>query len=92
MRISGQADDARIVGDENGFELHIETNVGDFVFNIHHFAQEFAKNVDQTIGAWLREGERARYIHPGQITTEDLEGYDLNDPKRISLEREMNKR
>jgi hypothetical protein len=91
VKITGTADDARIVGDENGFELHIETNVGDFVFNIHHFAQAFAENVDAQIGAWLREGEQARGTRPPRITEDDLDGYPVGHYKRIALEQEMNK-
>lgn len=91
MRVYGQADDIRIEGDEDGFHVLIETNVGDFDFRIHHLAEQFHGNVNDTIGSWLREAQEARYVHPGQITVEDLDAYPPGDPKRITLEREMNR-
>lgn len=91
MRVSGTADSAHVEGGESGFELHVETNVGDFVFNIHSFAEAFAANVDREIGDWLREGDAARATMPSRITEDDLDAYPLGDPKRITLEQEMNR-
>lgn len=90
MRITGQADSVNIDSDEDGFVLVVETNVGEFAFNIHHLAEAFAANVNSTIGAWLREGEAARASYVPRITEEDLQGYNASDPKRYTLEQEMN--
>jgi hypothetical protein len=77
----------KIESDERGWELHIDTDNGNFVFNIHSLAWDFADEV-KVIQGWRMEGEAARYgARP--ITPEDLEAYELGDPKRISLEREM---
>lgn len=92
MRLVTRADDVQVVGDEQGFELHVDTDEGDrFVFRIHHLAEQFGVNVDETIGAWLREREDARATYVPNLTEEDLQGYALDDPKRITLEREMNR-
>lgn len=86
------ADNVTFDSDEAGWKLRVLSEDGDlFVFNIHHLAFELAQHADQTIGAWRREGEHARATHVPRPTQHDLEGYELGDPKRIALEREMNK-
>ena len=86
--IRGTANDVRIVGDENEWELVIETNVETFAFRIHHLAWDLAAHADETLGAWRREGENARATYVPRVTEEDLQAYDLNDPKRITLEQQ----
>lgn len=83
--IRGKANKIEFVGDENGWELHVDTNVETFCFYIHGLAWDLAAHADQTLGAWRREGENARAVKL------DLDAYDLNDPKRIALEQELNR-
>lgn len=92
MRLVTRADDVQVVGDEQGFELHVDTDEGDrFVFRIHHLAEQFGKNVDETIGTWLREREDARATHVPNLTEDDLDGYDLGDPKRVEIQRAIDR-
>ena len=91
MRISCRADDIRIYGEEDGWKLTIDTDEGATItVHIHHLAETLAVTVDSTIGEWLREGQAARAKYVSRITEEDLQAYDLSDPKRITLEKEMN--
>lgn len=92
MRVHGVADDVRVEADEDGWHLVVETNVGDFNFRIHAVAEKLSADVDATIGAWLREGRRAAATYVPRITLDDLDAYPPGDPKRITLEREMEKR
>ncbi len=86
MRAIMRADNVQVIGDSEGFELHVDTDEGDrFVFRIHPLAEELHDNVRDTIGNWLAERDWAKATIPAPI---DLDGYDPNDPKRIALEQE----
>jgi len=89
MMVTGPAEDIEIVGDEDGWHIVIETNVGSFQFRIQPIAEEFYREVNDKIGGWLREGEAARATMPPRITEEDLDGYPLGHYKRSALEQEM---
>lgn len=92
MRLYASADSARIEGDEDGFHLVIDTDEGDVLdLRIQGIAIEFAEEVDSTVGAWWREGQAAGATRPRRITEEDLDAYPLGSPKRITLEREIDR-
>lgn len=79
------ADSIKIESDERGFELHVETDEGDrFAFNIHSCAEALHEQVNLIIGSWLAEGQAAK--HSVRVSREALDAYELNDPKRASLE------
>lgn len=87
MRIYGNADSAKIECDEDGFHLVIETDEGDRInVRVHGVADELLESVTKSIGAWVWERENARATRPAPI---DLDGYDRGDPKRVSLERQL---
>lgn len=91
MRHHTRADEVKIECDEDGFHLIVETEGGDyFNFSIHDVAEGFYWEARKTIGSWLSEREIARRSRP--TTREDLEAYPLGDPKRITLERELQQR
>jgi hypothetical protein len=90
MRIHGRADSVKFVGDECGWELHVETDEGDtIIVNVHSLAWDLAEHTDKTLGAWRREGEYARATMPPRIEEEDLDGYPLGHYKRAALEEVM---
>ena len=74
----GTATDIRIVGDEDGFELHFTTQDGAFVVNVHAVLGELLEEVTREITAYLDEGEDARASRP---IHDDADAYDVNDPK-----------
>lgn len=73
--------------DERGFELAIETDDGVHRFNVHAEIDTLIE-IGQRLSDYLDEGRRAAasYIPPARES--DLDGYDLGDPKRITLARE----
>ncbi len=76
----GTATDIRIVGDEDGFELHFTTQDDAFVVNIHGVAEELLTAAQGEIGEWLEEGGRARAER--RHDAEQRDAYDLRtDPK-----------
>lgn len=81
---TGTAEAVRIESDENGWELHVLDGDGWHVWNIHAEALVLLQQAQATIGAWWEEGKAAARAHV-QVTEEDLEGYALDDPKRITL-------
>lgn len=86
---NAHAEAIEISSDEAGFEMRVVTGDGDYTFNIHGVAWEFAAHVDAEIGSWRREGERARGTQPPRLTDDDLDAYPPGDPKRIALQRRM---
>ncbi len=75
----GTAAEITIVGDEDGFELHILTTTDiRYVINIQACAVGFMHEVESTIGEWWNEGLTARASRP---VTDDPDAYDVNDPK-----------
>lgn len=82
------ADEIKVVSDECGFKLHlVDTNGDEHRFNIHGVAWAFETNVRDTIGGWKAEGEAARSSMPRLVTVDDLDGYEIGDPKRVELQR-----
>lgn len=89
MRIHATADSIRIVGDEDGFHMIVETDDGDQLdVHVHRVADLLYETVNGTIGVWVDERESARAWQVSAHVN-DLDGYDLNDPKRVALEREI---
>jgi hypothetical protein len=86
-----RAEEIKIDSDSEGFEMTVLSDEGSFTFNVHGCAVQLLEEVQRTIGEWWAEGQRYRG-GPGPVTEDDLEGYDLGDPKRISLQREIDKR
>lgn len=85
-------EDVRIVGDENGFELHLLvdedptiTKSGWLIVNVHSVAEQLYDQARVEIGPWLREMEEARASIPltayGPERAEDDSGYSPDDPK-----------
>ena len=88
MRLHGRADSVKFVGDENGWELHIETDEGDtIILNVHSIAWDLAEHTAATLGDWRHEGEMARASMPPRVTQDDLDAFPLGHYKRIELER-----
>ena len=87
----GIAEAVRIESDEAGWELHVLTDDGWHVFNIHGEAEELTRQCQQ-IDNWLADGYWAAKTHVPAPTEEDLEGYALNDPKRVTLQRQIDER
>ena len=61
----GIADDIRLESDESGFELHIDSSEGTFVFNVHGLAPtELCKmlgSIAHEIDMWWAEGIQAAH-------------------------------
>lgn len=90
MRIYGNADSIAVEGDEDGFHLIVETDEGDRInLRVQGVADELLIAVKETVGEWIAEREDARATWPGRVTQDDLEGYDLSDPKRVEMERQI---
>jgi hypothetical protein len=77
-----------IVSDEAGWELHLDTDEGRVIFNVHLCAEDLLTEAGK-IGRWLAEGRAAAASYVPPPTEEDLDAYPPGDPKRITLEREM---
>ncbi len=79
----GRADEVNVIGDENGFELHIHTAEGTFVVNIQSIAEAVLLEVNREIGGWIAEGVAARIERDESLaaTYDDDGAYDVNDPK-----------
>lgn len=88
--ITDTIDGILIDTDEAGFELILSGHAAEYHFRIHGVAVELMRAVDREIRPWWQEGQDAAATYVPPITEEDLEAYELGDPKRISLERMMN--
>jgi hypothetical protein len=82
----GNAAEMRIESDERGFELHFETDQGCYIVNVHGCAVDLLEAVKRSIGPWWSEGQTAHGtgVH---VTPEDLDAYEPGDPKRVELQR-----
>jgi hypothetical protein len=77
----GTANTVTIHEDERGFELHVSSDEGLFVFNIHGIDLDaFYDQVKARIGPYLRERDEARRTLPMAVYA-DSEAYELSDPK-----------
>jgi len=56
-----EIDEIRIEGEEDGWHLIIEDDTGSRVRYRIGLPDQFKAEVDRTIGAWLTEGEQARF-------------------------------
>lgn len=83
------AETIRFEADEAGWEMVVESDWGTFRFNIHGCVLDLDHAYQRTIAAYLAEGQAAAASYHPPITQDDLNGYDLNDPKRYALEQEM---
>lgn len=82
----GTAEAVRIESDERGWEIHLLTDEGWHVYNIHSEAQHLLEQV-KPIAGWWAEGQDAARTYSRPLTEEDLEGYAPGDPKRVTLQR-----
>ncbi len=74
----GRAHDVSIVGDEDGFELHIDTDEGTFVVNVHSVTKDLISVGDALTEYWAEGLRAAREYRP---LRDDADAYDVNDPK-----------
>jgi hypothetical protein len=84
----------KIESDEDGWHLIVHAETGDresYDFRVHGCAEELVEQVKR-IGAWLSEGEREAAAYSPPPSEDDLDAYEANDPKRISLIRQMDRR
>ena len=77
-RSLGRSDWVSVESDEDGFELHISTERGLYVVNVHACAQSLLEQAYREIGGWYRSGQNAAAARP---VTNDGDGYDTSDPK-----------
>lgn len=79
-------DEIRIEEEDNGFHLVIFTDDGERLTFRVGLPDQIKSEVDRTIGAWLKEGEKAR--RDGRLEYADVQakyedlalGYDKSDP------------
>lgn len=82
----------RIDNDEGRFVLVFETDEEIFAFDLHDVALDFAADVRRSgLLRYADEAEDARATMPRPVTTEDLEAYERNDPKRVELQRAIDR-
>lgn len=87
MRMHANADAITVISDEDGFHLIVETEDGDDLnIRVQGVADDLLQSVNVMIGAWTDEREAVQGTRPSRA---DLDGYDLNDVKRVALEREI---
>ena len=84
-----RAETVRFVSDDDGWEMHVDTDVGRFVVNVHGCAWDLCDAV-RPLQAWRAEGEHARATAV-RVTEDDLDAYELGDPKRVSLQHELDR-
>ena len=85
----GTALEIELIEESEGYELQITNADGvAFTFNVHLAALQLIP-IGLEVANYFREGERLARQHVPPVTPADLDGYDLNDPKRITLEREI---
>jgi hypothetical protein len=82
----GRASDAFFTSDEDGFELHVETEDGErHVFNVQHITSKLLP-IAYPLEQYWNEGLAAAASYVPPVSQEDLDAYEPNDPKRIALE------
>lgn len=81
-RSLGRADSITVESDEDGFELHISTDVGAYVVNVHGISAELLAAVEKEIGGYWAEGRAAAAQHQRDLDLEvDADAYEPSDPK-----------
>lgn len=63
----------RVDSDERGWELHIETDEGDYHFNMHGVAEDLLTQMVAQVGGWLAEGQQAAAEHEHDLRHLDRE-------------------
>lgn len=87
--VHATAEAVKIESDEDGWELRVETDSGElYVFNIHSISQDLI-GISKPIERYWEEARDAAATYVPRPTQDDLDGYALDDPKRIALQREM---
>ena len=82
----GKADSAEFVADENGWELHVVDEGGDtHVFNVHAITSALLPIAYPLVKYWT-EGMAAAATYVPPVTQDDLDAYEVGDPKRVALE------
>ena len=78
----GRADTVRINSDENGFELHLSTDQGIYVANIHGCTMSLIQQVDEHLRPYWDEAHRLAAEHQAfRCDPDESGGYDRSDPK-----------
>lgn len=77
----GTVYEIKIESDERGFELHLETDTGPWVFNIHAVAAQLFDAARVEIRPWLREKAHAYAEYLAAEGFDDADGYEISDPK-----------
>ncbi len=78
----GTAIGVAVCGDENGFELHIQTDEGSYVVNVHACSEQLLSEVEREIGEYWAEAQSA--MAGAKIfacNPDESGGYDRDDPK-----------
>ncbi len=78
-RSLGTADEITVASLEDGFELHIDTEQGTFIVNVHGVSEHLLHQINSEIGEWYEEGGRARLEQ--RHDAEQADAYDLRNPK-----------
>ena len=82
----GRAESAWFESDENGWELHVDTEDGErHIFNVHHLTSGLL-GIAKPLENYWQEGLAAAATYRPPVTQDDLDGYEPGDPKRIALE------
>ena len=77
----GRADSITVDSDEYGFELHISTDLGEYVVNVHSVTHDLIKVGEEMVAYWA-EGRAAAREHQRDLDSEvDADAYDPSDPK-----------
>lgn len=78
----GTANYVDVVGDENGFDLHINTDKGGYIINVHGVSAELLAIVNDEIGSYWAEGRAAAASHQHDLDSRIDDGaYPPGDPK-----------
>ncbi len=88
----GRAESITIEADSDGFELHIDTEYGSYIVNVHGVTKQLLE-VGEVINAYWQEGKAAAAEHQRELDISLIEGtsfedaadawggYDRDDPK-----------
>lgn len=85
--ITDTIDGVIIDTDEHGFELILSGHAAEYRFRIHGVALELMRAVDREIRPWWQEATLA--IVDDEDRHEDLDAYELTDPKHPTYHERM---
>jgi hypothetical protein len=81
-RSLGRADYVTVDSNEDGFELHISTDTGSYIVNVHGISQLLLEEVQKEIGEyWTNARVFAAEHRIFACDPDESVGYDTNDPK-----------